>query len=57
MEIVKEVDYAPHYLESKRLLGELYILLNDREMKDAHEVSMKLLAEVRLLNTAIKERV
>lgn len=56
MEIVKKVDYAPHYLEAKRLLGELYILLNNREMKDAHETSLKLLTEVRLLNTAIKEQ-
>ena len=57
MEIVKEVDYAPHYLEAKRLMHDLYLLLNNREMKEAHEVSLKLLTEVRLLNTAIKEQV
>ncbi len=57
MEIAKEVDYAPHYLESKRLMHELYLLLNKREMKEAHEMSLRLLTEVKLMTHAIKEQV
>jgi hypothetical protein len=57
MEIAKELDFAPHYLESKRLMHELYLLLNKREMAEAHELSLRLLTEVKLMTHAIKEQV
>jgi hypothetical protein len=53
MEIVKPLDYAPHYLRAKVLLGETYRLLNDKQITEAKELAIQLLAEVKLLNNAI----
>jgi hypothetical protein len=54
MEIAEQVDYAPHYLRAKVLLGETYKLLNERRFIEAEELAFQLLAEVKLLNNAIR---
>lgn len=54
MEIVKPVDYAPHYLRAKVLLEATYKLLNERRIEEAEHHSMDLLVEVKLLLNAIK---
>jgi hypothetical protein len=53
MEIVKDVDYTPHYLRSKQLIRELYETLNDRDISKSKEISLHLLTEIRLLHNAI----
>ena len=54
MEIANPVDYAPHYLRAKVLLGETYKLLNDKRVTEAAELAIQLQAEVKLLNNAIR---
>jgi hypothetical protein len=54
MEIANPVDYAPHYLRAKVLLGEMYKLLNERRITEAEELSIQLLAEAKLLHNAIR---
>lgn len=54
MEIAKEVDYAPHYLRSQKLLREIYEHLNEREFKEAEELCIQLNVETKLLLNAVK---
>lgn len=49
-----DVDYAPHYLESKRLLREIYETANEREIETAVALAEKLMVESRLLLQALK---
>lgn len=54
MEIAKPVDYAPHYLRAKELLGETYRLLNEKRITEAEELSIQLIAETKLMYNAIR---
>lgn len=54
MEIAKDVDYAPHHLQSQRLLRKIYEHLNEREFKEAEELGVQLIVETKLLLNAIK---
>lgn len=54
MEIAKDIDYTPHYLQVKCLLRDVYELLSERRFSEAEELSVKLLAETKLLLNAVK---
>ena len=54
MEIAKEVDYAPHYLRSQKLLREIYEHLNEREFKEAEELCIQLNVGTKLLLYAVR---
>lgn len=54
MEIAKDIDYTPHYLQVKCLLRDVYELLSERRFSEAEELSVKLLAETKLLHNAVK---
>lgn len=53
METVSLVDYAPHMLETKRLLHNMHELLIERKYEEAKELSFSLLVEVKLLSNAV----
>ena len=48
------VDYSMHYLELKHMTKELYELLSKREFDKADELSLRMIAEAKLLNNAIR---
>jgi len=54
METVNTVDYAPHYLRAKVLLGEIYKLLNERDFNLAEQLTLDLIVESRLLHNAVR---
>lgn len=57
METVDLVDYAPHMLETKRILREMHELLIERKYGEAKELSLSLLTEVKLLTNAVNHHV
>lgn len=48
------VDYSIHYQELKHMTKELYELLNKREFDKADDLSLRMIAEAKLLNNAIR---
>lgn len=48
------VDYSMHYQELKHMIKNLYDLLNDREFDKADELSLRMIAETKLLNNSIR---
>lgn len=54
MEIANNIDYAPHYLRAKFLLRNIYELLNEHRIEEAEQLSIELLAEIKLLLNAVK---
>lgn len=51
------LDYAPHFLEAKKKLLDTYNLLNRNEHSHAANVIDEIIAELRLMRTAVKTHV
>lgn len=49
-----KVDYAPHYLESKKKLQEAHELLLKNKFKEAATTIDQIIVELRLMRTAVK---
>ncbi len=54
VKISNVVDYSTHYQAVKHMTKDLYELLNNRQFDKADELSLQMLAEVKLLNNAIR---
>lgn len=51
------VDYAPHYLETKKKLQEAHELLIKNKFKEAATIIDQIIVEMRLMRTAVKSHV
>ena len=49
-----KVDYAPHYLETKKKLQEAHELLLKNKFKEAATTIDQIIVELRLMRTAVK---
>ena len=54
MVIAEVVDYAPHVEEIKNLVRDVHEQANERNLKEAEETALRLLAEAKLLLNAIR---
>lgn len=48
------VDYAPHYLETKKKLTEVHELLLKNKFREAATTIDQIIVELRLMRTAVK---
>lgn len=51
------LDYAPHYLAAKKKLLDTYNMLNKNEHAEAVPVIDEIIAELRLMRSAVKTHV
>jgi hypothetical protein len=49
-----KVDYAPHYLETKKKLTEVHELLLKNKFREAATTIDQIIVELRLMRTAVK---
>jgi hypothetical protein len=52
-----KLDYAPHYLESKKKLTEAHELLLKNKFKEAAGTINEIIVELRLMRAAVKSHV
>jgi hypothetical protein len=50
---MEKLDYAPHYLETKKQLNEIYQLLNNKEFRQAAGKIEFAISELRLMKAAV----
>lgn len=51
------IDYAPHYLETKKKLTEVHELLLKNKFKEAAGTINEIIVELRLMRAAVKSHV
>ena len=51
------VDYAPHYLETKKKLTEVHELLLKNKFKEAAGMINEIIVELRMMRAAVKSHV
>jgi len=52
-----KIDYAPHYLETKKKLTEVHELLLKNKFKEAAGMINEIIVELRLMRAAVKSHV
>jgi hypothetical protein len=50
---MEKLDYAPHYLEAKKQLNEVYQVLNNNEFTQAANKIEFIISELRLMKAAV----
>lgn len=51
------LDYAPHHIEAKRMLNELYESLKKNNYVVAEEILEQLIVELRMMRVAVKSNI
>lgn len=54
---MEQLDYTPHYLEVKKKLTEIYVMLNNREYVPAATTIDEALVELRLMRNAVRTHI
>lgn len=54
---MERLDFAVHYLEAKKKLNDVYVRLNEREYAPAVGAIDEIIAELRLMRTAVKTHI
>ena len=54
---MEQLDFAAHYLEAKKKLGDVYVMLNNRDYVPAASLIDEIIVELRLMRNAVKTHI